>query len=358
MARQHKALNEAPLVSEVLNGMLNFSLILNHQRQAVFINKAFISFLSEHGIENPIGQRPGNLFGCLHAFETAGGCGTTDSCRRCGSALAVAEALEMREAVRECRIMSRKSGDELDLRVRVQAFKFNGEDFLLMSLMDVSAEKRREVLERLFFHDILNTASGVQGLIGLMLDADAAEAKSYVPAAAKAAARLVDQLLSQKDLAAAERGDLQPVLSEVAAPELLNEIASLFRTLDAAKNKDVVVSVDCQDCRISTDRTLLSRVIGNLVKNALEAEPAGAKITLSCKKTAGGAAFTVHNPGRMSDDSRLQVFQRSFSTKGAGRGLGTYSIRLLTEKYLKGKVSLTTGPEGTTFRMEYPASLG
>ncbi len=59
----------------------------------------------------------------------------------------------------------------------------------------------------------------------------------------------------------------------------------------------------------------------------------------------------------MPEDARLQVFQRSFSTKGPGRGLGTYRIRLLTEKYLKGRVSFATGPEGTTFTAEYPAVL-
>lgn len=350
-------LSEAPLVSQALDGMLNFSLILNPQRQAVFINKVFAEFLKEHGIENPLGQRPGNLFGCLHAAETEGGCGTTESCRRCGSALAVAEALEGRTAVRECRILSKKSGDELDLRVRVQPFLCNGERFLLMSLMDISSEKRKEVLERLFFHDILNTAGGVQGLISLMLDSEPAEARNYVPAAAKASDRMIDQILSQKDLAAAERGDLQLKYSEVSALDLLNEIAGLFRAHDVAKNKQVVVAGDCQDFKLSTDRTLLSRVLGNLVKNALEAESAGARVTLSCLKTGTGAVFTVHNPRFMPDDIRLQVFQRSFSTKGAGRGLGTYSIRLLTEKYLKGKVSFTSGASGTEFRIEYQAAL-
>jgi len=33
---------------------------------------------------------------------------------------------------------------------------------------------------------------------------------------------------------------------------------------------------------------------------------------------------------------------RLLSTKGEGRGVGTYSIRLFTEKYLKGKVSFTS----------------
>jgi sensor histidine kinase regulating citrate/malate metabolism len=59
----------------------------------------------------------------------------------------------------------------------------------------------------------------------------------------------------------------------------------------------------------------------------------------------------------MQKDVQLQLFQRSFSTKGKGRGLGTYSIKLLTENYLKGKVRFETRREsGTTFFIKIPFS--
>ena len=52
---------------------------------------------------------------------------------------------------------------------------------------------------------------------------------------------------------------------------------------------------------------------------------------------------------------QLQVFQRSFSTKGAGRGIGTYSIKLLTERYLGGKVSFVSEDGiGTRFSCHLP----
>ena len=46
------------------------------------------------------------------------------------------------------------------------------------------------------------------------------------------------------------------------------------------------------------------------------------------------------------------------SAKGEGRGLGTYAMRLLSERYLKGHVSFTTSPlAGTKFHAIYPLSL-
>ncbi len=41
------------------------------------------------------------------------------------------------------------------------------------------------------------------------------------------------------------------------------------------------------------------------------------------------------------------------------RGLGTYSVKLLTERYLGGAVTFTsTQEEGTTFRVCYPLHYG
>jgi len=355
--RQRALIAASPLVAEMLDGMLNFVLVLNRQRQAVFANKPLRDFLAAHGIKDIIGSRMGSLVGCKHPSEAEGGCGTTEACRRCGAAQALERALKGGRASGECRIMSKSAGDELDLRVSSKPLQVGGEEFLLLSLLDISGDKRREVMERLFFHDIINTAGGVQGLLGLMESSEQGEVKAYLAPAAKASDRLVEQILSQKDLAAAERGELQPRSEEVSSAEFLAEVAGLFAAHEVAKNKRLVVDPGCEDIRFHTDKTLLSRVIGNLAKNALEAESPGAAVTLSCKKKGDGAVFTVHNPSRMPEDARLQVFQRSFSTKGPGRGLGTYSIRLLTEKYLKGTVSFDSGPGGTVFAAEYPAAL-
>jgi sensor histidine kinase regulating citrate/malate metabolism len=60
----------------------------------------------------------------------------------------------------------------------------------------------------------------------------------------------------------------------------------------------------------------------------------------------------------MPRDVQLQVFQRSFSTKGPGRGIGTYSIRLLVSRYLHGTVDFESSKEqGTTFRVHLPFEI-
>ena len=60
----------------------------------------------------------------------------------------------------------------------------------------------------------------------------------------------------------------------------------------------------------------------------------------------------------MPESIGLQVFNRFFSVKGGGRGLGTYSAKYPTEKYLAGEISYTSSEEqGTTFTAVYPLFL-
>ena len=95
-----------------------------------------------------------------------------------------------------------------------------------------------------------------------------------------------------------------------------------------------------------------------MVKNALEASKAGDTVTLGCQLAAGGVEFWVHNPTFIPRNVQLQVFQRSFSTKATDRGLGTYSMKLLSERYLKGRISFTSSPAGgTVFTASYPKLL-
>ena len=90
-----------------------------------------------------------------------------------------------------------------------------------------------------------------------------------------------------------------------------------------------------------------------MLKNALEATDEGAAVSIGCKDKKDKVLFWVHNNEFIPRDVQLQIFKRSFSTKGSGRGLGTYSMKLLTIKYLKGSIYFTSNKdEGTFFFVE------
>ena len=91
-----------------------------------------------------------------------------------------------------------------------------------------------------------------------------------------------------------------------------------------------------------------------MLKNALEASRQGDTVSLGADARHGQLHLWVHNPAVIPDEYQQRIFQRDFSTKGAGRGLGTYSMQLLS-RLLSGDVTFTseTG-SGTRFTLTLP----
>jgi len=93
-----------------------------------------------------------------------------------------------------------------------------------------------------------------------------------------------------------------------------------------------------------------------MIKNALEATQEGGVVTIDCESGGDRVLFQVHNDSAMPEKVQLQIFKRFFSTKNEpGHGIGTYSMKLLGERYLGGEVFFRSDEaSGTTFTLCIP----
>jgi hypothetical protein len=358
LERQHERMTANPLVAALLDSFPEPAAILNRQRQIVLANDRMASLAGASAPAALVGQRMGEAIGCEYSQEPPNGCGTTPACELCGAAKAIQATQTTGQAAREaCRItLSPARGHEsLDLGVWTTPVDLDGQAFTVFAIKDTSAEQRRQVLERMFFHDVLNSAGGLRSLLEDLPEVLAGEAAELTHGASHLARQVVEEIESQRDLAAAERGELETRPEAVNVRELLEEILVLYRHHSVAHGRNLVAELGAGPETIEVDRVLLRRVLGNLVKNALEASRAGQTVTIRYEGE-GRPGFEVHNEGVMPEAVRLQVFRRSFSTKlGPGRGVGTYSARLLTERYLGGTLHFRSeDAEGTTFTVTLP----
>lgn len=247
-----------------------------------------------------------------------------------------------------------KGNEAIDLQVTAANFDLNGK-LTVFSINDISDQKRRAVLERMFFHDVLNTAAGVRGLLEALTTMPEKQRDETIFLTYRMADFLVDEIAGGRNLAAAERGDLLVQTASTDARKILQNVSEFYVNHPVSRGKNIIITEVTGPYTITTDKSLLKRVLGNLVKNALEASQEGEKITLGFQNH-GSAVFHVHNESVMPEVVRLQVFRRSFSTKSpVGRGIGTYSAKLITERYLGGSLSFTSSQEhGTTFSVTLP----
>ncbi len=144
-------------IEEVIDGHL---LILNPERQIIAVNQQFLNLLGLESCDSLVGDRPGEVLGCIHSAEGPGGCGTSRSCRTCGAVLSILTSQRGNKVVvGECLFSSQKNGfvESNEFRIRATPVQVGSFQFTVLVFNDISGQKRRETLERVFFHDILNT---------------------------------------------------------------------------------------------------------------------------------------------------------------------------------------------------------
>ncbi|MFV0423425.1 sensor histidine kinase [Oleidesulfovibrio sp.] len=359
LTRQRSLFSDQILVT-LLDSVTDIVAVLNGNRQIVFANRNLLQLLDDDDAECIVGLRPGELLLCEHSLCAENGCGTSAACRSCEAVNAILCGLGGSRKEAECRITKRQEDVlvALDLKVCASPLDLQGERFVLFAIHDISSEKRRRALERIFFHDILNTAGGLQNLAQMILEEVPLDLKGETLMMHRFSKDLVDEIMAQRLLLAAESDELSVRPAMCILDDMVRDVADCVAQLEIAQKIEMDVLPSPDDVLLFTDPALLRRVLLNMLKNAVEASPQGGRVQVRCYEKDGGVEFATHNTAVIPDAYKWLIFQRSFTTKGAGRGLGTYSMKLLTNNYLKGQVRFRSGEgEGTTFYLWLPFTL-
>lgn len=354
-------LKNDPVLRTFQDAMPDLAMILNTDRQLVFANSNLIKFLDIEDSHLPLGDRLGDLLSCIHSEEQPSGCGTTKACRFCGVVNAIVESqLLGKPVVREARISARSEEEitSYDLKIKASPLHYKNQDFTILSINDISDRKRRAILETSYINEIFDTASELKKVVSL-IDKEGLDNsnRSIIENAERMNHELMLDLHAQKILNEAEDGKL------VVAPALCNtaqffrELEGFYKSQPITEGKKFFIDPFSHSVKFVSDKQIVMHVLSGIINNAFEATGAGKTIKVGARLNDKLIKFWIYNPEELTEEAKHQIFQRSFSTKGANRGIGTYMARLLSSKYLKGRVYFTSDENGTTFFLEVPLNL-
>lgn len=359
---QKDALENIKDLKGLLSTLSYVVFILNTKRQIVYANDLLLKKLGISEGLNVSGARPGEVFACIHSNDKPEGCGTSEFCRYCNIVNVILNAGSGNVPnTEEARVVVNKNGvrEQLDLEVSASPFYFAENEYIVFSVQDITDKKRKEILERTFFHDIINLAGSLDGIMELMGEMTCEEREKFILTARRISNSLIDEILAQQELSKAESNELKVNPEAYELNELIRDSIAKIQFHEVAKDLKIRFIEANDSYGIITDKVLLNRILINMMKNALEAsKQINSQITVLARKKSNAFEISVHNNTLMSDRVQKQVFQRSFSTKGIGRGIGTYSMKLLGERYLKGTVDFVSNKkEGTIFKLVLPLNL-
>lgn len=350
-------------MQKILDAFQQPTILLDQYEKVITVNMNFLKlFLCPTG-DHLIGKKPEEIFNCVYAKETINSNKTADRCQNCGVNLSLKEnKVNCQKFTEKCNLTYVDENGHIDdshyLKVTTSPFCFNGEQFYLFSITDISNEVRRKLLEKIFFHDVLNKAGNIVGIMDVidLIGKDTKESVELYESLRSTSQDLFNEIKYQRDLSAAENNELKPVFSPTRSLDILQSTKNEIVNSDVAINREILISSLSADQEVLTDGVLLRRVMLNMLKNALEATQSGGKVVLGCEPVnQDNFRFWVHNDTSIPYDIQVQLFNKSTSTKGSNRGLGTLGMRLLGEKYLKGKVNFISSEDsGTNFMIDLP----
>ena len=352
--RSFELLDSEKMMLDIFGAISGIGAILDKNRQIVYANEEFLNLLGIGSLELILGKRPGEAVSCLHSSENVNGCGTSEACSACGAVNAIILRQQTgQKSTRETRINSVIDGKLVSWDLKVTSTPINIRDkvFYVFTIQDISNENLRIILERIFFHDLLNSAGSLNGLLNILKEeTDPKETREIIKMSEEVSRDLLEEILLHRQLRAAENGDLTIDIQLINAMELLKSAVGKIEGHVIAHGKSIVIADYSSNAFVDTDKLLLQRVLINMLKNALEATEKGGTVHADITNFDNKIRFRVKNDKFMPKEIQIQVFQRSFSTKGKGRGVGTYSIKLLSENYLNAKVGFSSSEsEGTVF---------
>lgn len=333
----------------MLDGLPLPVVVVNAKRQIVFCNNCFEAFAREQGDLLPLGRRPGEALGCENAGLNGGGCGTSRFCRFCGAARAILESLDGAHSVQLCRLTrSRGEPSCLDFQVFAEPLVCEGVSFVLFSVLDVSKELRLESLRRKVLEDVRRRAENINRLYaGVVREQGGESTSGGLFALGYAARMLMEEIDGQFRIFEAEEDRLDVREESVGVVEALRHALACLDAREDAFDLETT----CQGLQVRADRQLLGYVLRQVLENGLEAVGGRAPVRIACLADEKTVRIRVGTPAPLRESVRLQIFQRGFSTKGQGRGMGLYHARLLARRYLDGDLAYLEQEPGAVFEL-------
>lgn len=208
-----------------------------------------------------------------------------------------------------------------------------------------AAHRMRDDLCHMLAHDLRGNLSIVQMATEFLRRDDSGDVAKpllvHLEQVTKSMSDLLNELLVEVKL---QGGVLRPRFRRHDFLPILRDAISKYELPAAAQGVMIAEQFgDLQNCEISADPDLLSRVVDNLLSNAIRYAPERSVVRLALELDDENVLLTVSDEGAgVPDGEKPLVFKKFFSGRSSSRpgsGLGLAFCRLVVEAH-KGKIQV------------------
>lgn len=233
---------------------------------------------------------------------------------------------------------------------------------------ELELERLRDEMTNMLVHDLRSPISLMLASLSMLEEANERAEKAQVRRLIEMARRSGDRILTLVDdlldIGQLERGQLPLTLEAVPVDELFDEICARYELVAAGSDIELQREADGHLPALTVDRSLVTRVLANLVDNAIKFTPDGGQVAISARLDEDAAPDALligvedTGPGipREARSLLFEKFQQVPNIRGRrrGTGLGLPFCKLAVEAHggriwVESKVG-----EGSTFLLTLP----
>jgi two-component system nitrogen regulation sensor histidine kinase NtrY len=245
----------------------------------------------------------------------------------------------------ERRLVATETGEgEIQLSLKATSFITNESELIILSIQDIKNELDEKELEswmkliRVLMHEIMNSITPITSLSESLSSIYNKEGRPVLPdqVTDKTIATTLQGLNVIKEQG---RGLMtfvesyrkltrvpEPKKELIKVADLIKHMKILYGTLEHNEKTELIVSLKDPDLEIFADKNLITQVLINLVKNALEANennPDG-KITIMADSDniSHPQIFVIDNGPGIPEENHDKIFIPFFTTRQNGSGIG------------------------------------
>jgi len=233
---------------------------------------------------------------------------------------------------------------EIQLSLKATSFRTNDKELVILSIQDIKNELDEKEIEswmkliRVLMHEIMNSITPITSLSESLSNIYSTGGKPVLPDKVNSKT-IATTLLGLNVIKEQGKGLMSFVesyrkLTRVPEPEkklfkvadLMSRVQILYNSLEKSDRIDLSVSLKNPDLEIFADQNLISQVLINLLKNALEANEnnRNGKIRIAASVDINNhpEICVIDNGPGISEENLDEIFVPFFTTRQNGSGIG------------------------------------
>jgi len=235
-------------------------------------------------------------------------------------------------------------GTEIQLSLKATSFRTHSDELVILSIQDIKNELDEKEIDswmkliRVLMHEIMNSITPITSLSESLSNIFSSEGKPISPGHVNAKT-IATTLLGLNVIKEQGNGLMsfvesyrkltrvpEPVKKLFKVSELMRRVQVLYNSLEMSGSSDLSISLANPELEIFADQNLISQVLINLLKNALEANENNAdtkiRIVVSDCLNNHPEICVIDNGSGITADNLDEIFVPFFTTRQNGSGIG------------------------------------